>query len=852
MKPVLQYRVVPRLPESLSALQDLAHNLWWAWNHEALGVFRRLSPEGWDRSGHNPVQMLGALRQHELEEAAADEGFQNHLRRVMSDLENYLHKPRWYQREHGGDGQPLFAYFSAEFGLTECVPIYSGGLGILAGDHLKSASDLGVPLVGLGLLYQEGYFRQYLNPDGWQQESYPDNDFYNQPLALAREAAGNEQRIHVQIGGETVAARIWRAQVGRVPLYLLDANIPDNSPAAQSITGRLYGGDQEMRIQQEILLGVGGYRALRQLGLNPRVYHMNEGHSAFLALERIRHAREAHQLGLAGAREATASGNVFTTHTPVPAGNDVFPPALMDKYFSGYYPQLGIDRDAVLGLGRVNPADPNEGFCMTVLAIRLSAYTNGVSRLHGQVSRRMWAGIWPNLPSEQAPIGHVTNGIHVPSWISRDMAELLQRYLGPRWEEDPADHRVWDRVTQIPDVELWRTHQRRRERLVAFARGRLSDQLRRRGAVPQEIERAREVLDSEALTIGFARRFATYKRATLLFRDPERLARILGDPDRPVQVIFAGKAHPRDDAGKDLIRALVHHSREERFRLHLLFLEDYDMTVARYLAQGVDLWLNTPRRLLEASGTSGMKVTPNGGLNLSILDGWWDEAHRPDTGWAIGARESYESDEYGDAVEANALYDILEQEVVPLFYDRTHERVPARWLARVKESMRLMCPVFNTNRMVHGYVTDSYLPALHRTTELRAADNARAVQLAEWKRRVVEAWPDVQIREVSPRGEEALDLDTELRVSATVHLGRLTPTDVAVELYYGPLDQQREIADARSAPAECVQSLEGNEHRYEGTVVCPRTGMFGLAVRVLPKHPDIARPYSLGLVTWSG
>lgn len=851
MKPVLQYRVLPKLPEELQALDELAHNLWWSWDHNTISLFQRLSPEAWELSGHNPVQMLGAIRQEDLEEAAVDDGLRTHLARVMENLADYLQSPRWYQKYEGPTDGPLIAYFSLEFGVTECLPIYSGGLGILAADHLKSASDLGVPLVGMGLLYQQGYFTQYLNPDGWQQEEYPENDFYNLPLKLERDESGREQRVQVKIGADPVTARIWRAQVGRVPLFLLDTNLPENSDAAQRITDQLYGGDQETRIQQEVLLGVGGYRALHQLGIHPRVYHMNEGHSAFLALERIRMARERFNLGFTEAVEVTAPGNVFTTHTPVPAGNEVFSVDLMDKYFGDYYPRLGADRDTILGLGRQDPTDAAEGFCMTVLAIRLSAYTNGVSKLHGRVSRRMWRNLWPGLPEQEIPIGSVTNGIHVRSWISHDMDELLDRYLGPRWEEDPTDHRVWERIAHVPDVELWRTHQRRRERLVAFARRCLADQLRRRGAPPQEIEQAREVLDSEALTIGFARRFATYKRATLLFYDPDRLARIVGDPDRPVQIIFAGKAHPRDDAGKELIRQIIHFSREERFRLHVVFLEDYNMSIARYLVQGVDLWLNTPRRLLEASGTSGMKVTPNGGLNLSILDGWWDEGYRADTGWAIGRRETYEDEDYGDQVEANALYDILEQEVVPLFYDRTHERIPTRWLARVKESMRIMCPQFNTNRMVHEYVTQYYEPALERTAALRANDNARAIALAAWKQRVREHWPEVAVIDVSPRGEEGVPLDTELHVRAVVQLGALRPDDVRVELYYGVLDREREITEARPVVAEFQGSNSDGTHVFQGKVACLRTGMFGLAVRVVPQHEDLVHPYCMGLVTWS-
>ncbi len=646
MRPSHTFRVIPSLPASLERLRDLAYNLSWAWNHDAIDLFRRLDRDLWETTLHNPVLMLGTIRQERLEEVMADDGFMAHLERVGRDLDRYMQaRNTWYSKNcPNGDGARI-AYFSAEFGLTECLRIYSGGLGILAGDHLKSASDLGLPLVGVGLLYQQGYFRQYLNPDGWQQEQYPDNDFYNLPLTLERQLSGAPLTVEVEYPGRTVKAQVWRVQVGRVPLYLLDTNVEGNRPDDRDITDQLYGGDSDMRIRQEILLGIGGIRALEILGLRPTVCHMNEGHSAFLALERIRLLMQDCQLTFAEAREAAMAGNVFTTHTPVPAGIDRFHPDLIDQYFSGYYPRLGLSRHEFLGLGRMNPNDPNGYFCMAVLAMRLAYRINGVSQLHGRVSRQMWQEVWPQVPADEVPILGITNGIHPRSWISNDMAGLYDRYLGPRWSDRPADAKIWQQATRIPDEELWRTHERRRERLVTFARGRLRDHLEQQGGSPSEIGHADEVLDPEALTIGFARRFATYKRATLLFRDLERLARILGDKDRPVQLIFAGKAHPQDNAGKELIRQIIHLARRQEFRNRIVFLEDYDMDVARYLVQGVDVWLNTPRRPHEASGTSGMKATANGGLNLSILDGWWDEGYTPDTGWAIGGGEEYRDDQ---------------------------------------------------------------------------------------------------------------------------------------------------------------------------------------------------------------
>ncbi|MFB0547037.1 MAG: alpha-glucan family phosphorylase, partial [Anaerolineae bacterium] len=727
MKPIRTFTVVPSLPSELESLRELAYNLHWSWDHESINLFRRLDRSLWEETNHNPVLMLGTIRQSQLQAAAADRGFLAHLERAYERHQRYLGQSTWYDRcIPQRPGGRCIAYFSAEFAIAECIPVYSGGLGILAGDHLKSASDLGLPMVGVGLLYQEGYFRQYLSSDGWQQESYPINDLYNMPIQLRKDENGDPLIISVDFPGRQVKAQVWQADVGRVPLFLFDTNISQNSREDQDITDELYGGDLELRIQQEIILGIGGIRVLDAIGLCPTVCHMNEGHSAFLAIERIRTMMEKHNLSFAEAREATATGNVFTTHTPVPAGIDIFPPHLIDKYFGHYYESLGITRHEFLALGRNNPYDEGEGFNMAILAIHLANYTNGVSRLHGQVARSMWQNLWPGVPQDEVPINHITNGVHVPSWVSRDLAELYDGYLGPNWREDPADQTVWQGVNNIPDGELWRTHERRRERLVAVARQKLVKQLEKRGAPLAEIAQAVEALDPKALTIGFARRFAAYKRATLIFHDVERLARIANHPERPVQFIFAGKAHPRDTAGKELIRHIVHMARREEFRQRIVFLEDYDMSLARYLLQGTDVWLNNPRRPREASGTSGMKAAANGAINLSILDGWWDEAYTPDVGWAIGRGEVYDDQGFQDAVESRALYDLLEKEVAPLFYDQGAGGLPRKWIARMKASMTAICPNFNTNRMVLQYMEEAYGPATERFHRLAQDDMAGA------------------------------------------------------------------------------------------------------------------------------
>ncbi len=844
------FTVLPHLPERLQALHKLAYNMWWCWNPEAVSLFRRIDDDTFDAVDNSPVKLLSAIDQVRLEQLQRDEGFLAHLDRVEAAFDHYLNSTTWFRETYGEAANCRVAYFSAEFGIHESVPIYSGGLGVLAGDHLKSASDLGIPLVGVGLMYREGYFRQYLNVDGWQQERYPENDFFNLPLIPETQANGSSLLISVPFPGRDVFARIWRIQVGRVPLYLLDTNIPQNNQEDRDITARLYGGDNDMRVRQEIILGIGGIRALRALGKPPTVCHMNEGHSAFCNLERIRLLMEEQRLDFATAREAVTAGACFTTHTPVPAGNDVFPIPLIDHYFSDYYQQLRIDRNEFLGLGRQNPRDPNEPFCMTVLAIRLANSTNGVSKLHGSVSRKMWQNIWPNLPEAEIPITAITNGIHTQSWLAMEMAQLFDRYLGIQWEARPTDHSIWKRVEHIPNAELWRTHERRRERLVAFARKRLRDQLKRRGAPPSEIARADEVLDPEALTIGFARRFATYKRGTLIFRNLDRLIALVNNKDRPVQFVFAGKAHPRDHGGKELIAEILHTARRPELRRRIVFLEDYDINVARYLVQGIDVWLNNPRRPLEASGTSGMKVCCNGGINLSILDGWWVEAYAQDNGWAIGAGEEYTDLAYQDEVESRAIYDLLEQEIVPLFYNRSSDGIPRGWLNVMKRSMSTVCPFFNTNRMVQEYVEKCYWPAAERHTALTADHLQKATDLARWRSRLGQGWPQVRIEAVEADGADSLHVGAEMHVKARVALGGLSPDDVEVQLFHGVVDSLGEIPAPRAVRMSHNGTREGSAWVFQGTIPCRASGQHGFAVRVLPKHPHLANLFEPGLITW--
>jgi glycogen phosphorylase len=851
MRIVRTFVVVPSLPENLQPLKDIAYNMWWAWEHDAVDLFRRLDDDLWQKTGHNPVKMLGDLSQDRLEKVSQNDGFLAHLDRVVKKLETYMRGHCWYDSIDHSQDPGTIAYFSAEFGLNECLPIYSGGLGILSGDHLKSASDLGLPLVGVGLLYRQGYFQQYLNADGWQQESYPENDFYNLPVSLMLRDDGRPIRFHIPIAGRDVVVQIWKVQVGRVQLFLMDTNLRCNRIEDRQITAQLYGGDNDMRIRQEILLGIGGFTLLKTLGIEPSVCHMNEGHAAFLALERIRRIMLEKEVSFAEAKEATINGNVFTTHTPVPAGHDRFSAETMRKYFSDYFGQLKLSFDELMAIGREDPSNTHEPFSMTNLALRLSTQRNAVSQLHGEVSRRLCQGVWPGVPVDEVPITSITNGIHVRSWISREMAELLDRYLGPGWSDRPSNTAIWARIDQIPDEELWRTHERRRERLVAFARRRLREHLQRRGASPVEIETASEVLDPEALTIGFARRFATYKRGTLLFHDEKRLKAILTNKDRPVQILFAGKAHPRDTAGKELIRKLVHLARDESIRRKVVFLENYDINLARYLVQGVDIWLNTPKRGMEASGTSGMKVLANGGLNMSILDGWWCEGYTHDTGWAIGQGESYEDTEYQDEVESHAIYDLLEKDIIPLFYNRSSDRLPRGWVQMMKNSMQMLSPHFSTSRMVAEYAQNFYIPSVTRYDAFMNNELERAKNLCHWKESIRDRWAEVSIGKVDlVAGSGELQVGGKLEVRSQVKLGSIDPSDVAVELYYGPVDSEGKISSAEAVPMEHVGQGTDDFEIFKGRVPCRRSGLCGFIVRIVPFHSDLVSMYDAGVICW--
>ncbi|MBK8135132.1 MAG: alpha-glucan family phosphorylase [Chloroflexi bacterium] len=854
IKPVATVHVVPDLPKPLHRLQDLAYNLRWAWDQDTIALFRRLDPELWEETYHNPIQLLGRVSQDRLKQVSSDAAYMSNLQKAAADFDAYMaSKETWYRahRPNKGKTDPTIAYFSMEFGLTECLQTYSGGLGILSGDHLKSASDLGLPLVGVGLLYQEGYFQQYLNADGYQQEIYPINDFANLPITQVTGSDGAPLKISVPLPGRSLYFQVWKVQVGRIPLYLLDTNIPENSRTDdRNITDRLYGGDRRQRIRQEIVLGIGGIRTLEAIGLRPSVCHMNEGHSAFLALERIRIMMAETKITFGQARELTRASNLFTTHTPVPAGLERFGYDLIDEHFGEYWGLVGLTRDEFHDIGRER-IDNYDLFSMAVLAIRLASDANGVAELHGDVSRGMWQWLYPDVPNQEIPIGSVTNGVHVQTWVSREMATLFDRYLDPSWRQEEDNHDIWQTVDQIPDAELWRTHARRRERLVAFTRLRLRDQLVRRNASQRDVEAAEEVLNPDALTIGFARRFATYKRATLIFRDVERLKKLVNDPDRPVQFIFAGKAHPHDEEGKAFIRRIVNLARDPELRHSIVFLENYDMLVGRYLVQGVDVWLNNPRRPKEASGTSGMKVIYNGGLNFSTLDGWWAEAYSPEVGWGIGAGEEYSerAGEIQDAIESEALYNVMEQDIVPLFYDRGRDTLPRLWIGKVKASMKKLAKFFNTRRMVREYAEKYYLPEYERAHEMTHPDLKRGLAFAAWRNGIEKSWSGVKVVRVDVPSD-TVKVGQQVEVKAVVNLGQLQAGDVTVQLYYGPLNTDGDIDTGTAVDMQHVSNKNG-DYVYSTKISCDNSGNRGLSVRVLPNHDFLPTPFIPGLITWA-
>ncbi len=845
--------VEPVLPPQLQPLTRLAYNLRWAWDTATQDLFQELAAGRWDQLGRNPVRLIQSLTEDDKQQLSRNEDFLSRLGATVESLDAYLGRPRRVPVPELSE-RDVIAYFSLEFALAECLPNYSGGLGVLAGDHLKSASDLGLPLVGVGLLYSQGYFQQSLRPDGWQIEEYDETDLTSQPVRPVVGEGGDQVSVTVPIDGREVRAAIWRIDVGQVPVFMLNTNVDGNSPVDRRITGTLYGGDLQMRIEQEIVLGIGGVRALKALGYTPAVCHMNEGHSALLGLERIRSLMGDADATFEEARLPVAASSIFTTHTAVAAGIDLFPPDLLKRELEPYYRSLGLDDEGFFGLGRIGPEDGNEPFSMALLGLRLSDSRNGVSRLHRGVAQRLWNEAWAGLPEQQVPIGSVTNGVHLPSWVSREMAEVYDTHLGLGWRDNPTQAGLWDPVESVDAATLWNARSQARRRLVATVREAARQSPLRRSAHGQATS-SREMFDPGTLTVGFARRFAAYKRATLLFRNPDRLARILNNPERPVQVIFAGKAHPRDEAGKQLIREVIHFSQLPEFRDRVTFVEHYDVGIARDLVQGCDIWLNTPLRPLEASGTSGMKACANGTLHMSVLDGWWHEAYVPGTGWDIGRDRVSDDPELQDAFDAEAVYDLLEYEAAPLFYSRDSESgLPNAWIDRMRRTITSYAPVYNTDRMVAEYAHESYEPGAAAWHQLSRDGLATARELAGWKDRVRECWSRVRILGVqddlgSP--VVALPEDRAVTVEVRVELGGLDPADVAVHALIGPALQSGEVTAQREVLLAPDTSGGGPGVLYRGSFEPPMAGSLGYAVRLMPCHAALADPFSRGLVLWS-
>ncbi|MBX3015828.1 MAG: alpha-glucan family phosphorylase [Caldilineaceae bacterium] len=842
--------VFPKIPDTIGRLQELAYNLWWSWEPAAQALYARIDTELWERTNHNPVKFLRNVHQQRLDEAAADPTYRQEYTAVLTSFDEYMScaEGDWFSSNHADQRQSIIAYFSAEFGLHEALPIYSGGLGVLSGDHCKEASDLNLPFIGVGFLYPQGYFTQRIDPEGRQQAEYEKIDFAEMPVTPALDPQGREVLINVDLPGRTVYAKVWRIQVGRIPIFLMDTDVPRNAPQDRELSARLYGGDREMRISQEVVLGIGGVRAVRALGYSPAVWHMNEGHSAFLGLERIRELVQGQGLSFQEAVEVVRANALFTTHTPVPAGNDAFAFEMVEKFFWQYWGQLGIDRDHFIGFARQElPWGPQ--YSMTVLAIRLSSHANGVSKLHGEVSRAMWQFLWPDTPMEQTPIGHITNGVHTKTWLALELKKLYSQYLPPHWLEEVDTPATWASIDQIPDSELWAVHEERKEKMVAMVRQRARRQYLRYGEGTRRIQEAEQLLNPHALTLGFARRFATYKRATLIFRDEARLLRLLNDPERPVQIVFSGKAHPADEPGKGLIQQIYQLSQRPEFRGKIVFVENYDMHIARQLIAGVDVWLNNPRRPHEASGTSGQKASLCGIPNFSVLDGWWVEGYDGTNGWSIGEEREYKDEATQDEADVLNLYATLEDEIIPLFYTRDAQGVPVAWVKAMKNAIRTCAPQFSMKRMVKDYTIQYYLPAAANQERFTADHYALARDVAAWKGRLAQQWQALHLQ-AEVQSVNQVTVGDNVRIIARVWLNGLSEAGVAVELLAGTVNGQNQLANPQVTPMQAV-GQENGALIYQAEVAPSDSGVLSFGVRARPRHIGLIHPNETGVSRWA-
>lgn len=840
------------LPEKLIRLKDIAYNLWWSWNSEAIDLYREIDLALWEKLGKNPVRFIQEVSQRKLEEKLKDSDYISRYKEVVNRFDSYLRNPdTWFSRNHPDKKSHMVAYFSAEFGLNEVLPIYSGGLGVLSGDHCKAASDLGIHFTAIGLFYKQGYFSQHINHDGWQETNFTDLNVSQLPIQPAFDKNGEQVYISVELPGRVVHAKIWQVKIGRVSLYLMDTDVEQNNSSDRFLTARLYGGDQETRIQQEIFLGIGGVKVLSALSINATVYHMNEGHSAFLGLELIRKLMLENNLSFRDAKEAVTSSVIFTTHTPVPAGNDVFPLPMIDKYFGNLWGLLGIGRHEFLDLGM--KIGDQQNFNMTVLALTLAGKKNGVSELHGAVSRNIFNNVWPGIPEDEVPISHITNGVHTLTWLSPSFKHIYDKYLDDDWQERLYEKKVWDKIDNIPDDEIWKTHCVLKTKMIGFIRDKLREQRMINGEPIENIREVDTLMDSNALTIGFARRFATYKRANLMFRNLARIEKILNNPQMPMQIIFAGKAHPADRPAHEVIKNINDIARQEGFRGKVILVENYNMTLARNMVQGVDIWLNNPRRPLEASGTSGQKVCINGIINFSVLDGWWCEGYNGKNGWSIGDDTFYENEHYQDNADSESIYNILETKILPLFFYRDERGIPVKWVSVMKESIKSLIYQYSTHRMVQDYTNKMYLPQMERVEKIKTTNFDFIRNLADWKSNIERNWPQVQIiaeKTMNKLKDQNLISGETVTITTSVSLGNIDPSSVKVQIFYGNVGKNNTIDNPVIIDMKVDERNDYGICRYSADINLLEGGEYGYTFRVIPCNNDLINEFDMGLIRW--
>ena len=844
-------KVNPQLPKRIEKLSVIANNLWWSWNTNFLKLFKEIDIDLWERVGKNPVKFLKHVSQEKLEAASENQELLKQYDKFVKDFEDYMKsKNTWFNKKFPDNTGDLIAYFSAEYGLDEILPIYSGGLGILSGDHLKSASDLGVPLIAVGLLYKNGYFSQKINGQGVQETEYTDLEIEDLPITPVKDVDGQDLIISVDMPKKKLYIKVWEIKVGRVTLYLMDSDIEANIAEYRGITKTLYGGNQETRIRQEIVLGMAGVELLRRLGVKPTVYHMNEGHSSFLILKLIENTIKDKKVSFNIAKDIVSSKTVFTTHTPVPAGNDIFPIELMDTYFKDYWDKLGIDKQEFFRMGMKPNASLSSGFDMGVLALKVAGKKNGVSKLHGAVSRELFGDIWPNIDSNEAPITYITNGIHTCSWLPQNIKNLYNEYLTPYWQDNIFQDEVWEKINNIPDEKLWNAHMERKRKLIDLVKKSTTQRLRRCGYSYNEIERITSKLSENNLTIGFARRFATYKRATLIFKDLERITQIFSNENRPIQIIFAGKAHPADKEGQDLIKYIHEISMKPQFKGKIFLLENYNIAMSRYLISGVDVWLNTPRRPMEASGTSGQKASVNGVINFSVLDGWWAEGYNSKNGWYIGLNEEYENYEIQDKADSDDIYTTLENKILPTYYDKNKNGIPEKWVKIMKNSIISTGGKFSTSRMLVDYVEKLYIPLCNLYDKYYSKLD-KVTEFNSWKDELYQNWDDIKITQENNLNDITIDAGNYIDVRCKVKLPNISVNNIQAQVYYGKIEENGVVDDVSIIPMNLIsEDKENKDYTYTAKIKLVNGGEYGYTFRVMPKHEMILDAANLDLIKW--